>query len=180
MSNLKCRGPVGGVQALKYVLQANIYMQHLLGICSWTAVQEIIWWIFVYLFYEGLLHTWVCLYLCVLVCICLCLNLCTCVCARAHACACVSVCVGKKKNYRSPDTATMGRVQRALVDSHWHLGLPICASSVPSQSLEALYLHSTLKIWCPQQCCSLIIIMSIFLERFSMWNMLNCAEQVQK
>ena len=25
----------------------------------------------------------------------------------------------------------------------------------------------------------IIIIMSVFLERFSMWNMLNCAEQVQ-
>ena len=46
----------------------------------------------------------------------------------------------KKMQKKLPvsDTATIRRVQRALVDSRWRLGLLVCASSVSGQSTKAM------------------------------------------
>ena len=43
-------------------------------------------------------------------------------------------------------------IWRALVNSRWRLGLPVCVSPVSSQCLKVLYLSSALEIWCSQLC----------------------------
>ena len=55
----------------------------------------------------------------------------------------------KKKRKCSSPTPPLSGVQRASVNSCWHLDLSLHAFSVSGQSSKAHYLHSALEMWHP-------------------------------